>query len=65
MTPWYNDDNIDHMPIDTLVRGMLDVLGSYLTRLHCVVIGPGMGRNPAIMKALPHVLSRLIASNIP
>jgi ATP-dependent NAD(P)H-hydrate dehydratase len=39
-----------------LVKGMVDQVVGELDRLHCLVVGPGMGRCPLVMKAVASIL---------
>jgi NAD(P)H-hydrate repair Nnr-like enzyme with NAD(P)H-hydrate dehydratase domain len=65
VTPWYDEDDIENLSTAIFAEQLSRTLQPFFTRLHAVVIGPGLGRNPKLMSALPHVISKLIASDIP
>lgn len=49
------------MPIQKMVKEVVDMMD----KLHCLVIGPGLGRCPIVMKATSKIIQEAQARNIP
>jgi ATP-dependent NAD(P)H-hydrate dehydratase len=55
------DDSATDFSNEPIVRGIVDDTIRYLQqrRIHCAVIGPGMGRHPIIMAAMSQIVQQL------
>lgn len=59
----YSPELIVHPVLDT--EYVLEEIDKWLPRLHCVVIGPGLGRNQSMLGRISIIMDKVKASNIP
>ena len=48
-----------------LVQSMVENITQFLPRLHAVVVGPGLGRHPIVMKAVSLLIQKIIQADLP
>ena len=61
VTPLYNDEIMAELTPEALI----DTFDPFVKRLHSVVIGPGMGRDPKLLAALPALVNKIKDAQIP
>jgi ATP-dependent NAD(P)H-hydrate dehydratase len=64
VSPWYDVTAIESLPED-VVSSILINNSASRKRLHALVIGPGLGRQSALLSGFPGFLRTVLAENIP
>lgn len=66
VTSFYNLNEIERIEDDKIIENMIyKKLKEYLNKLHVIVIGPGLGRHPKVLKNLEYSINYIKYLNIP
>lgn len=66
VTPFYNDFNMfsdDNAVVEQEISSSIAKVKDTLPRIHTLVIGPGLGRHPNVMKAVTSIVEEAKSSN--
>jgi ATP-dependent NAD(P)H-hydrate dehydratase len=66
VTPFYNDINMfseDSSVVEQEILKSIAKVKDTLPRIHTLVVGPGLGRHPNVMKAVSQILEEARAAN--
>lgn len=70
VTPVYSAKLLDDQGLasdlkEELIQKMVDKVKSFFPRVHVLVIGPGLGREPAIMEATKRIIKEAKVKKVP
>lgn len=70
VTPFYNDDLMNslkhsNVEIEMEIERASNIVKDTLPRIHTLVVGPGLGRDPNVMKSVEEIIIAAKTKNMP
>lgn len=60
----FDDDEVDQQQQQKMVDEMVEKVTSFLPRMHCLIVGPGLGRCPLVFQATARIMKAAIKANV-